>query len=338
MNAPCWRRACVVTRTELPEGQDHGHPTYCTFRTVQRSPRPAAQVSAGRGGWAGVHFPLCSPGWTSRTQMRQRMRQLRKTSPRRQRTLRLVEPIRNGPPGRQHVGLGAASFRAESGRWRQRRSRPLCFGQSTIASSRLQSVSASSAPYTPRSAPSIDTLGLETEQGLSGLVAGRRALTSAVPTLAAKGRRILVHLILRRQRLSGTSPTRVHWARQVFFAILLKRHRACWCSPSRLRSVLLREKPANAQAVRVSVAPQGISQSAVGLVGQTARMDMVAAVATGEVTASAKPAVAGRKAVAFTLSDKGQRLAQVTDLVQRHTAQADTLGRAGHDQGTAGRV
>jgi len=201
----------------------------------------------------------------------------------------------------------------------------------SIASSRLQSVSASSAPYTPRSAPSIDTLGLEAEQGLSGLVAGRGALTSAVPTLSGKGSTD--------SRTSDSAPTKtvgdIAHTRALGAAGILRNPaeaaQSLLVQPvASAQRIAAGEASANAQAVPVSVAPQGISQSAVGLVGQTARMDMVAGVATGEVAASsAKPAVAGRKALAFTLSDKGQRLAQVTDLVQRHTAQADTLGKPG---------
>jgi hypothetical protein len=130
MSAPCWRSACVLTRTELPEGQDHGHPTYCTFRTVQRSPRPAAQVSAGRGGWtrrifrfalrAGRVGRRCGGGCANRENLF-----LAGSGP-----FGWWSRSAMGPLGRQHVVLGAASFRAESGRWRQRRSRPLCFGQS----------------------------------------------------------------------------------------------------------------------------------------------------------------------------------------------------------------
>ena len=198
----------------------------------------------------------------------------------------------------------------------------------------LQSSSAGLTTSPARSAPSTDPLGFETEHGLSGLsglAAGRGASMSAGTSLRGKGSTesdtsdsALTKTVgdIAHTRVAGAAGILSNPA-EVAQSLLLQRVASA-------QRIAAGEASANAQAVPISVAPQGISQSAVGLVGQTARMDMVAGVATGEVAASsAKPAVAGRKAVAFTLSDKGQRLAQVTDLVQRHTAQADTLGKPG---------
>ncbi len=198
----------------------------------------------------------------------------------------------------------------------------------------LQSSSAGLTTSPARSAPSTDPLGFETEHGLSGLsglAAGRGASMSAGTSLRGKGSTesdtsdsALTKTVgdIAHTRVAGAAGILSNPA-EVAQSLLLQRVASA-------QRIAAGEASANAQAVPISVAPQGISQSAVGLVGQTARMDMVAGVATGEVAASsAKPAVAGRKTVASALSDKAQRFAQVTDLVQRSTAQVDTLGKPG---------
>lgn len=87
-----------------------------------------------------------------------------------------------------------------------------------------------------------------------------------------------------------------------------------------------------AQAVQGSIASVGISHGAAGLVAQTARMDLDAVVgadaeAAGAGDSPAKRALPGRKAAPALSSDKGQRLAQTADLVQRHVAQTEAMGK-----------